>query len=530
VQSTANGLTILRPRRYTLLEGKLPFGHPEFPIRGVLMFRQVVSTGKLVVLSCLLSVLIFLISGCESPSSPLPSENENVHIKGNLTVEGLTGLGTEKPQQRLHVAGSLQLEGSLICTDCIDSSAVPDGAIGLVDLAPQDCGVGNVIQGWPDGKLTCVNVGTGGPAGWALSGNASTNPASNFLGTTDNVALEVRVDNQRVLRLEPAYHFIFGFSPNLIGGYSENSVTAGVSGATISGGGRSDSPNRVTDNHGTVGGGRSNQAGNGNLDSTDAARATVGGGSYNLASGLDSTVSGGRSNTASRDGSTVGGGETNTAGGRWATVPGGRDNVAAGDYSFAAGQRARADHQGTFVWADSTDEDFSSSSANQFNVRASGGTRIFSSADLSTGVKLAPGGGSWSSASDRNLKENFTAVDGREILERLSLIPISEWNLKSQETGIRHIGPTAQDFYAAFGLGESDLYINSSDADGIALISIQALYQLSLERDRKISQLEETLQKREREIDELRARLEALEAIVKEIRESALEAEMAPVQ
>ncbi len=52
-------------------------------------------------------------------------------------------------------------------------------------------------------------------------------------------------------------------SPNLIGGYSGNGVTAGVVGATIGGGGAAadSQPNRVTDYYGTVAGGGNNQAG-----------------------------------------------------------------------------------------------------------------------------------------------------------------------------------------------------------------------------------------------------------------------------
>ena len=64
------------------------------------------------------------------------------------------------------------------------------------------------------------------------------------------------------------------------------------------------------------------------------------------------------------------------AGADYATVPGGRDNVGGGDYSFAAGRRAKANHQGSFVWADSTDADLASSGNNQFLIRATGGVGI----------------------------------------------------------------------------------------------------------------------------------------------------------
>ncbi|MBI3658864.1 peptidase S74, partial [Candidatus Acetothermia bacterium] len=96
------------------------------------------------------------------------------------------------------------------------------------------------------------------------------------------------------------------------------------------------------------------------------------------------------------------------------------------------------------------------------------------------------------------------------VLHQLSLIPITEWNYKAQAAQIRHIGPMAQDFYAAFGLGESDKTISTIDADGIALISIQALYELSLEKDKQIEELKASN-------DELTKRVEKLEKLVQEL-------------
>jgi hypothetical protein len=74
--------------------------------------------------------------------------------------------------------------------------------------------------------------------------------------------------------------------------------------------------------------------------------------------------------------STVGGGLGNVSSGTAATVASGYGNRARGDFSFAAGRRAKANHQGTFVWADSTEADFASTAKNQFLVRASSGVGI----------------------------------------------------------------------------------------------------------------------------------------------------------
>jgi hypothetical protein len=65
-------------------------------------------------------------------------------------------------------------------------------------------------------------------------------------------------------------------------------------------------------------------------------------------------------------------------------------------------------------------------------VRSAGGVSFYSSGNLSTGVTLPPGSGSWSSLSDRNAKANFTAVDGQAVLKHLAAIPISTWNYQTQ--------------------------------------------------------------------------------------------------
>ena len=74
--------------------------------------------------------------------------------------------------------------------------------------------------------------------------------------------------------------------------------------------------------------------------------------------------------------------------------------------------------------------------------------------------------------SDRNVKENFDLVDRRDILARLASISVETWNYKFQRPSIRHIGPMAQEFAAAFNVGEDDRHINMVDACGVALASI----------------------------------------------------------
>jgi len=111
-------------------------------------------------------------------------------------------------------------------------------------------------------------------------------------------------------------------------------------------------------------------------------------------------------------------------------------------------------------------------------------------------------------------------VDTQALLERLVRIEITTWNYKSQDPAIRHIGPMAEDFNALVnGLGgEGQDYINSLDADGVALAAIQGLYSLVQEKDARIAELEERVAALEAwnvaqqaQIDDLEARLTALE-------------------
>jgi hypothetical protein len=306
-----------------------------------------------------------------------------------------------------------------------------------------------------------------------------------------------------------------------VGGGYGNRATADY--ATIAGGGYSNPDsftgnNRVTDNYGTIGGGGNNQAGDDAGTTDDAVYATVGGGRGNEASGQHSTVGGGINNTASGTRAAIGGGEANLAIGYRSTVPGGVSNWAMGDHSFAAGRRAKANSQGCFVWGDSTDSDVTCNNSDRFIVRASGGVYFYTNGTLTSGVSVPAGGNAWSAVSDRNLKENFTPMDGQEVLARLAEIPITTWNYKTQDRSIRHMGPVAQDFYAAFELGEDDKHISTVDADGVALAAIQGLYQLLQERETQVASLRSQVTSlrsqvasQQTEIDDLGTRLAALE-------------------
>jgi hypothetical protein len=164
-------------------------------------------------------------------------------------------------------------------------------------------------------------------------------------------------------------------------------------------------------------------------------------------------------------------------------------------------------------------EPISSGGVEQLVLRAGGGvfvTNVGGQAeyDPTKLINTAPGaylsaGGAWTNASDSSLKENYAAVDGDAILTRLGSLPIRQWNYKAEDETVRHIGPTAQDFHDAFGLGADDKSLSTVDPVGVALAAIQQLHvtqQQLLDKAAEVDQLRE-------EVSLLRARLEDITAM-----------------
>lgn len=349
-------------------------------------------------------------------------------------------------------------------------------------------------------------VGPQGPPGsadaWSRMGNAGTSPGVNFLGTTDRVPLEVKVNGVRALRLEDkldSYDFdsLPDGAPTLVAGSPANFAGTEAVGSTISGGGAENfdgepAPNKILSAYGFIGSGRGNTieadsglsvisggtdnrihpraslsvigGGSDNIVQTRSDVATVAGGGWNeildnamgaaigggtqndIGSGSEhavisggernevfedsshgvigggeynriqndsphSTVGGGSGNTVygGSDRSTIGGGVGNIIiNGIAATIPGGERNRANGDHALAAGYRAKAFHNGAFVWADDTDSDFGSTGNNQFLIRASGGMGICTTNPLSR-LTIAGAGGYKSTGAAAVVLDNTAA-------------------------------------------------------------------------------------------------------------------------
>jgi hypothetical protein len=156
----------------------------------------------------------------------------------------------------------------------------------------------------------------------------------------------------------------------------------------------------------------------------------------------------------------------------------------------------------------------SSSGYGVFGYSSSGYAGYFSGkAKVAGNLEVSSCTGCTTAPSDRALKANISSIDPRAVLDRLAALPISQWNYKSDETSVRHVGPMAQDFRAAFDLGKDDLHIDMIDANGVTMASVQALYQMMLEKEKKNEQLAD-------EVRRLRAQLQQQQAQLNQVKRS----------
>lgn len=301
------------------------------------------------------------------------------------------------------------------------------------------------LNGQPASFYTsATNLAAGTLADARLSTNVPRNNAANIFTAantfSDDVILNGRVgsatagvtvmaQNQNVLRITPAGVVGSTFSANIVIGSPTNTVDPLSIGAAILSGGNATNSNLIggLSNHAVVAGGilnviNSGVAGTiagGSSNTVNGAHSTIGGGQSNVVGSQHNTIAGGNNNSTSNPFSTVGGGNTNQARGTasvvsggqsneslasFAAVPGGQLNVAGGDFSLAAGRRAKVrtstqvgggdlnGDEGSFIFADSTDADFSTTGPNQFLVRASGGVGINNTVPLAPLHVSAPAG------------------------------------------------------------------------------------------------------------------------------------------
>jgi hypothetical protein len=182
------------------------------------------------------------------------------------------------------------------------------------------------------------------------------------------------------------------------------------------------------------------------------------------------------------------------------------------DHTTAMGKFASNNgFTGTFIWSDgsatASADTFRNTANNEFAARATGGFRFRTNLAGTTGCNLPQGSGVFNCTSSRYTKENFAFVNGQDVLARLRNVPVSTWNYISEGSNVRHMGPVAEDFYQAFGLGSSNTAIGVQDLAGVSLAAIKSLDERTSELQQKSAEVEQL----RTQVSELRSANAALE-------------------
>ena len=196
-------------------------------------------------------------------------------------------------------------------------------------------------------------------------------------------------------------------------------------------------------------------------------------GDQNLTTGAGSIAMGINSFSTAR--AAVAFGELSGATGEQSVAMGSHTS-ADGDGSVALGTHARITNTapGSFLFGDrsSSIDEVYNTAPNSFLVRAVGGVTFMVANGAACSIPA--GGGQWACSSSRLLKTGIADLDGEDILAKIRALPVQGWSYTAEQ-GVRHIGPMAQDFRAAFGLGADDTTIGVLDAAGVSLAGVKAL-------------------------------------------------------
>jgi len=186
------------------------------------------------------------------------------------------------------------------------------------------------------------------------------------------------------------------------------------------------------------------------------------------------------------------------------------------DHSFALGNFASSNgFSGAFVWGDgsatSNVNAFNAVTNNEFAARATGGFRFRTNLAGTTGCNLPAGSGVFNCTSSRTTKENFSLVNGNDVLSKLRGMDVSTWNYIAEGRQVRHMGPMAEDFFKAFRLGTGNTSIGVQDLAGVSLAAIKELDKRTVEVD----QLRDEVNQLRQANSDLERRLAILEQLLK---------------
>jgi Chaperone of endosialidase len=431
-------------------------------------------------------------------------------------------------------------------------SGVANIALAPTQLLPTTACAANQIPKWNGTAWACAadatSTGTAANA-WLLGGN-TVGTGANTIGTLDARPFNITAGDYISLKAQSAISlFALDASPlvetgviymttstnggpNIRSGSVANTINANSHASTIGGGGENTvicfNPRAVTfgascKNSITGGTLATISGGRGNVIETGFGP-TIAGGANNWISGTGgSVISGGVNNAVNADNATVAGGVDNTAGssitgeGQYSFVAGGNLNYTQGRASFAAGYKAKAYHDNSFVFGANSAGDTASAGASTLTGFFRNGYYLYGGSVVDKKCIYVPDSDNgWQCTSDRNAKTNIAKLNGRLILEKVMLMPVSSWSFKGGE-GFKQIGPMAQDFFSAFKLGSDDKSISPMNMGGVALAAIQGLNQkldaevaLSKAKDAKISALEKKAEKfeaLERELTAIKKKL-----------------------
>ncbi|MFM9907870.1 MAG: tail fiber domain-containing protein [Chitinophagaceae bacterium] len=382
---------------------------------------------------------------------------------------------------------------------------------------------------------------------WSFSGNNGTDPAVNFIGTTDNKALVFKTNNILSGKIDPGPNNVFfgqsagvaittgtnntfighlagqnnntGSSNLFVGHFAGNINTSGIENVFL--GQEAGKANTIGERNVFIGedAGVSNTTGDDNIYigngagrlSTTAfqqvaigseALASVTTGDFNTAIGYLSSkeITTGSYNTAvgAHSSEQLTSGLFNTAIGRYAlqTNISGSSNTALGinagfetgftdlDNTVVIGAEAKVSQSETMVFGRISMKRW----AFGLSTPGAGHALEVGSANTNGNGAYLTQGGTWTNASDVNKKEDFSILDGNELLQKISSLPITKWKYKGSDE--YHIGPMAQDFYKLFDLGTDDKGISTVDPAGIALAAIQELIKENTDLKKRIEKLE----------------------------------------
>jgi hypothetical protein len=144
------------------------------------------------------------------------------------------------------------------------------------------------------------------------------------------------------------------------------------------------------------------------------------------------------------------------------------------------------DPESGIAWA------FTSDAGQDFRISRQGSGVVEFRVDSNGDAFLA---GVLSENSDREAKTGIEQVDKQSILDKVVAMTINEWSYKETPNS-RHIGPMAQDFYAAFQTGDSNRRLATLDVGGVAIASVQALNEKLENQNQELTERNVSLEER----------------------------------